>query len=181
MPRKKPLTLEERLEQVNKDLEKLKKEKDGILKEQSQEREKVRLNRIYQRGEAVENQLPALKEITEEQFKLFLEKVVLTPHSRTALADIVSGKIKPPTPTATALNDGEKLAVPAGEKQTANGGKPAEIVGETPTPNGNTAALKPANTVQGGGDVAKPSPSAEAEGGGSATSAKADEVAGVEA
>jgi hypothetical protein len=73
--------------------EQIDKEMQEMLQEQKAKERKERNHRLCKRGGKVEKLLPTLAVLTEEQFEIFVQKTLLTPHTKRILAELV-----PPTP-----------------------------------------------------------------------------------
>jgi len=119
------------MEKVKADLEKLNNQKKLLEKERNAEERKTRTHRLCQRGGTVEKLFPDLIKFTDEQFTLFVDKTLLTDHTRRIIADIVSGQLNPP-PAATQ-------------------GDTRKPTGASTHGNGKPAAPAPADAEQGGG------------------------------
>jgi len=80
-------------EQITEAQEKIKQEQNALKKLQAKQKEqdnKARNHRLCKRHGLLESLLPDTKEITDEQFKEFLEQHIANSHGRKKLAEIVA-------------------------------------------------------------------------------------------
>lgn len=93
-------TLEEKIAEARLEA----KQKQNLVKElQQQQRAKERKDRTHRfcvRGGKLEGLLPDLARLTEDQFEVFVEKVLLTPHTSRILTELAP----PSTETAAYTN-----------------------------------------------------------------------------
>ena len=105
-----------------------------LLQEQKERERKDRNHRLCKRGGKLEKLIPELAQLTEEQFETFVEKCLLTNHTRRILAELA-----PPEPEQTndntAADNGEDTVTQSAE--TAAHIEGASIVAEA----------KPVNTA----------------------------------
>ena len=97
--RKKPLA--QRISENAQKRTQLQAEHDSLMAEQKEAERKARDQRLFKRGGLVEKHLPDLINLTEEQFSIFIEKVLLTPHTSRIIAGFKAENEPLPTePTA---------------------------------------------------------------------------------
>ena len=84
----KRITLDEQIEQM------LNQRKQLIQKEKAEAR-KERTRRLCQRGGAVEKLHPELAAFTDEQFDIFVKKVILSEQTKRIIAEIAAVKPEP--------------------------------------------------------------------------------------
>ena len=77
-----------------------------LLQEQRKQDRKDRTHRLCERGGKLESLLPELAKLNDEQFQSFVDKCLLTPHTRRVLTELV-----PPDPAQT--DGGTAAAEPA--------------------------------------------------------------------
>ena len=139
----------EKIDGIDEEIARLRKRQTLLRQQQNRQDRKDRTHRLCRRGGLVEKFLPDLARLTDEQFDTFVEKVLLTSHTRRVLAELA-----PPLPEPTAepecgtgdTQDGsaaeQKPADTAAQPNTSPAPKPtvtAERTNATPT-------AKPANT-----------------------------------
>ena len=100
---KRPIS--ERMDRVKARIEELNNQKKLLEKEQSQQARKERTHRLCKRGGIIEKLLPDIITLTDEQFDLFVDNVLLTDHARRTLSEILSGQLKSP---AVPTDDNER-------------------------------------------------------------------------
>ena len=91
-------TLEQKIEANRLEMERLQKEQDLLLAEQEEKENQARTARHFKRGDHVEKHLPELITLTERQFYSFVEKTLLTPHTRRILDELTAENVSPPAP-----------------------------------------------------------------------------------
>ena len=84
------LKREEQIKQLQNECKQL------IQKEKSEEK-KARTRRLCQRGGAVEKLLPQLAVFTDEQFDVFVKKIILSEQTKRVIAEIAAIIPEPPT------------------------------------------------------------------------------------
>ena len=114
-------TLDERIEAAKKEAEQKQIRLNELLAQQKAEERKARTHRLCKRGGQVESLLPGLAKLTEEQFHIFVEKTLLTPHTKRILDELL------PNDTTADQNVGDT------EPQSAETAKTVQ----TPVTNGN--------------------------------------------
>ena len=138
MPRRTPA---ERLERLNKDIEKLETEKQKILDAQKEKDEKARVHRFCKRMGYIEKLLPDIIPLTDEQFETFIKRTTANGYGRGVLDEMTGKKSASP-------------AAPQGETPKHDGEKsPPKPTGAGTHNNGKPAAPAPAVAGQGGGAV----------------------------
>jgi len=81
-------TAEKRIS-VEEQIKQLEKQRSTLLEKEKEEGRKARTHRLCKRGGIVEKLLPDLATLTDTQFDLFVEKVLLTPHTKRILKELV--------------------------------------------------------------------------------------------
>ena len=75
----------EKIASIEEEIRQLENKKKRLIQEQKEQERKDRTNRLCKRMGLFEKLLPDTIPLTEEQFQTFLEKTVLTEHSRRIL------------------------------------------------------------------------------------------------
>ena len=75
----------EKIASIEEEIKQLENKKKRLIQEQKEQERKDRTNRLCKRMRLFEKLLPDTIPLTEEQFQTFLEKTVLTEHSRRIL------------------------------------------------------------------------------------------------
>ncbi len=78
-------TKAEKITSIEEEIRQLENKKKRLIQEQKEQERKDRTNRLCKRMGLFEKLLPDTIPLTEEQFQTFLEKTVLTEHSRRIL------------------------------------------------------------------------------------------------
>ena len=130
---KRPVSV--RMDSVKARIEGLKNQQKQLENEQKQQERKARTRRLCSRAGLLESMLPETINLTDEQFKLFLEKTVANNFGRDKLKEVTAQPTAAP-PLKTAAQDGEKPTP-----------KATETAGHTNAP----PPPKTANTAHNGG------------------------------
>jgi hypothetical protein len=134
-------TTREKIELKMAEKEQLENELKRLMQQQKEADRKARTNRLCKRGGLLESMMPDTVPLTEDNFKLFLEKTVANEYGRRTLAALKAGQ--------------EKQTAPTGTDAAARGGEPdVEKPAEAKRDGSNSSAVKPANITQGSGAVA---------------------------
>ena len=96
-------TIIERVEAAKEEIRQKEAHLKLLLQQQKTQERKDRNHRFCKRGGLVEKLLPDMAFLTDEQFEIFVEKVLLTPHTSRILAGLV-----PPVPAGQ--EDGADMA-----------------------------------------------------------------------
>lgn len=83
-------TKAEKITSIEEEIRQLENKKKRLIQEQKEQERKERTNRLCKRMGLFEKLLPNTIPLTEEQFKTFLEKTVLTEHSRRILDELTA-------------------------------------------------------------------------------------------
>jgi len=67
-----------------------------LIQKERKERDKARTKRLCQRGGAVEKLLPELSVFTDEQFDIFIKKIILSEQTKRVIAQIAAVIPEPP-------------------------------------------------------------------------------------
>ena len=86
-------TRQERIGGIDDEIARLRKRQALLRQQQSKQERKERTHRLCKRGGIVEKLLPDMARLTDGQFEVFVEKVLLTPQA----AKVLSG-LAPPLP-----------------------------------------------------------------------------------
>jgi len=89
-------TLEQKIEANRLEMERLQKEQNVLIAEQEEKENQARAVRHSRRGDYVEKHFPELIKLTERQFYTFVEKTLLTPHTRKILTELTAESATPP-------------------------------------------------------------------------------------
>jgi hypothetical protein len=93
---------------IEKQIEQLENERKKLLQEQKEQERKDRTKRLCKRGGLLESMLPDTVPLTDEQFKTFMEKTMLTDFTRRILDGLTAQGTTPPAakPAESAQNGG---------------------------------------------------------------------------
>ena len=80
----------EKIASIEEEIKQLENKKKRLIQEQKEQERKDRTNRLCKRMGLFEKLLPDTIPLTEEQFQTFLEKTVLTEHSRRILDELTA-------------------------------------------------------------------------------------------
>ena len=128
-------TINERIEAAKLEKEQAEARIKKLLQEQKTQERKDRNHRLCKRGGLVEKLLPDLIKLSDEQFQIFVDKTLLTKHSKNILAELAS--LEPDT------SENQQ-----GDTETAQGGDNAEPKAVEPQKQSNPApAPKPTATA----------------------------------
>jgi len=75
----------EKIESVQAEIQQLKNREKQLQQQQNAQERKDRTKRLCKRAGLLESLLPDTITLTDEQFKIFLEKTIITEHSRRIL------------------------------------------------------------------------------------------------
>ena len=115
-----PKTRTEKIESIQSEIAQLENRCKQLIQEQKQQDRKERTRRLCKRAGLFESLLPETIPLTDEQFKTYLEKTILTEHSRRILAALATQPPAPkdaqhtatPTTQPTVINDAKHTAEP---------------------------------------------------------------------
>jgi len=144
-------TLKERIDESLLEKQEAEKRYNLLLSQFNEQEEKAKNRRIAERGKVIESAIPEVAALTKQQFGTFIEKVLLTPHTRRILAELNAEGEAPTTPTG-------------GDNKPQNGNntapKPTEAAAQAnlaPTQKPTGAAHSGGGSGNGnGGNVTKP-------------------------
>ena len=91
----------DRIAVIEKEMEELEKQKKKLIAEQKEIDRKARTNRLCKRHGLFESLLPDIIDLSEDDFKLFLEKTVANDFGRRTLAALIAEQSKPVTTMST--------------------------------------------------------------------------------
>jgi hypothetical protein len=109
-------TAEKRMS-VEEQIRQLENQRKELLQKERDEERKARNHRLCKRGGLVEKLLPDLIVLTDEQFQIFLNKTLLTEHTRRVICDLTAGKAEFCTLAPGASNNPHRSST--GKPQTA--------------------------------------------------------------
>jgi hypothetical protein len=133
-------TTQEKIELKMAEKEQLENELKWLMQQHKAEERKARTSRLCKRHGLLESILPDTIPLTEDNFKLFLEKTVANEYGRRTLAALKAGQ--------------EKEAADNGAETAAQGGgNPADKPARATQPGADIPAAKPANPAQSGGNA----------------------------
>ena len=81
-------TLTEKRIDVEEQIRKLENHRKQLVQQEKAEERKARTNRLCKRGGAVEKLLPELATFTDEQFDLFVNRVILSEYTKRVIAEL---------------------------------------------------------------------------------------------
>lgn len=98
----------EKIASIEQEIKQLKERQKQLLQQHNLQERKDRTKRLCKRAGLLESMLPDTIPLTDEQFKTFLEKTVLTDMAHKTLAEIASNPIPsiPSRPTEAAQGGG---------------------------------------------------------------------------
>lgn len=110
----------EKIVSIEQEIKQLKERQKQLLQQHNLQERKDRTKRLCRRMGLLESMLPNTVPLTEEQFKAFLEKTVLTDFAQKILTEITAQPIHPipSNPTETAQGGGT-----AREQNAGNGAR----------------------------------------------------------
>jgi len=130
-------TTVEKIEGINQEIEQLKNRQKQLQQKHKSEERKARTKRLCSRAGLLESMLPDTITLTDEQFKLFLEKTAANDFGRRTLVNIAEKSVAtaPPQTAETATQDRlVPVAKPAKNAQESCAPKSAdESCGTAPT------------------------------------------------
>ncbi|MDD4509747.1 MAG: DUF3847 domain-containing protein [Oscillospiraceae bacterium] len=88
-------TKTEKIADIQVQIEQLKNQEKRLMQQQKEQERKDRTKRLCKRAGLLESLLPDTIPLTDEQFKIFLERTIITEHSRHILTEIQAGHINP--------------------------------------------------------------------------------------
>ncbi len=88
-------TTEKRMN-VEEQIKQLENQRKQLIQKERDEERKKRTHRLCKRGGIAEKLLPELAALTDEQFDIFIQKVLLSEHTKRVIADITEQKTIPP-------------------------------------------------------------------------------------
>jgi hypothetical protein len=100
----------EKIEDIKTEIAQLENQRKRLLQAEKEQERKDRTRRLCKRAGLMESLLPDTITLTEEHFKIFLEKTIITEHSRRVLDGLLiaqSAATPAPNPTNTARENGE--------------------------------------------------------------------------
>jgi hypothetical protein len=83
-------TLTEKIENIQADIQQLKEREKTLLQRFKAEERRERTSRLCRRGGYLENKIPELKTMTEEQFYTFVEKTLLSGYAEKTIKGLQS-------------------------------------------------------------------------------------------
>lgn len=116
-------TKAERIASIEEEMQQLENKRKQLIQAQKKEERNARTKRLCKRMGLFESMLPDTIPLTEEQFKIFLEKTVTTEHSRRILDGLTAQNAATATPEAagTAARDNPATTVKTAETAQEGG------------------------------------------------------------
>lgn len=97
----------EKIASIEQEIKQLKERQKQLLQQHNLQERKDRTKRLCKRAGLLESMLPDTIPLTDEQFKTFLEKTILTDMANKTLSEIASNPIRPiPSKPAEATQSG---------------------------------------------------------------------------
>ena len=84
------MTKTEKIESIQVEIKQLENQRKRLIQQQKEQERKDRTKRLCKRAGLMESLLPDTIALTDDQFKTFLEKSVLTENSRKALGELIT-------------------------------------------------------------------------------------------
>jgi len=99
----------EKIESIQTEIQQLENQRKRLLQAEKEQERKDRTKRLCKRAGLLESLLPDTISLTDEQFKIFLEKTIITEHSRRILDGLTARDIPIPAgnPANTTQENGE--------------------------------------------------------------------------
>ena len=114
-------TTSEKISSIETEIQQLENQRKKLIQQQKEQDRKDRTRRLCKRAGLLESLLPDTISLTDEQFKIFLEKTLLTDFTRRALGNIAA---------QAAATAAPQSAGSAAQGNTAPAAKPAGTVQE---------------------------------------------------
>jgi len=92
------LSKTEKIESIKEQITQLQNQQKRLIQEQKAQERKDRTKRLCKRAGLLESLIPDTISLTNEQFNIFLEKVILTDSTRRTLTEIKTGKVNHAAP-----------------------------------------------------------------------------------
>ena len=99
----------EKIEDIKTEIQQLENQRKRLLQAEKEQERNDRTKRLCKRAGLLESLIPDSITLTDEQFKIFLEKTIITEHSRRILDGLTARNIPSPVgkPANTARENGE--------------------------------------------------------------------------
>jgi hypothetical protein len=99
----------EKIESIKTEIQQLENQRKRLLQAEKEQERKDRTKRLCKRAGLLESLIPDSITLTDEQFKTFLEKTIITEHSRRILDGLTARDVSIPASnsTNTARKNGE--------------------------------------------------------------------------
>ena len=112
----------EKIESIQTEIVQLENQGKRLLQAEKEQERKDRTERLCKRAGLLESLLPDTIPLTDEQFKTFLEKTILTEHSRRILDGLTARNIPIPASNSanTAQENDEDEDVGRGQRRSGN-------------------------------------------------------------
>ena len=88
----------EKIESIQTEIQQLENQRKRLLQAEKEQERKDRTKRLCKRAGLLESLLPDTIILTDEQFKIFLEKTIITEHSRRILDGLTAQNAATPAP-----------------------------------------------------------------------------------
>ena len=128
----------ERAEELEAKIRKMENERKELLQKHKEDERKSRTHRLCKRGGLLECIFPDTLNLTDDQFKNFLEMTMLTEYTRSRYADARSGKLSHHSSTQAKSVNYNDTAAKEKMNNTATAGVPKPILSTTANPSSAT-------------------------------------------
>jgi len=116
-------TKQEKISDLQEQIAQLENQRKRLIQQEKEQERKDRTKRLCKRAGLLESLLPDTIPLTDEQFKIFLEKTMLTDFTRRILTEIQSEHINP------ILSKSSETAQSRGEDEDADEGNGTRVMG----------------------------------------------------
>ena len=128
----------EKIESIQTEIQQLENQRKRLLQAEKEQERKDRTKRLCKRAGLLESLIPDSITLTDEQFKIFLEKTIITEHSRRILDGLTAQNTATPAPQG-AGSAARDVSIPASKtantaKENGEGEEQNEGNGEAGTP-----------------------------------------------
>jgi hypothetical protein len=122
----------QRIESIQTQIQELEKQQKQLLQRQKAAERKARTHRICKRGGEIEKLLPGIETLTEDEFRTFVKRVILTEDALRTLTDILANKAseKPVEETVNSVQEREDSPLVLTEILTVRNAEGGDITPE---------------------------------------------------
>ena len=122
-------TKAEKIADIQEQIAQLENKQKKLVQEQKLQERNARTKRLCKRMGLIESLLPDTIPLTDEQFKIFLDKTLITEHSRRILAGLTAQNAAAATPQATGTAERDNPTPAARSAETAAQGNATGTTG----------------------------------------------------